>query len=334
MSPLPAALRHRYAVSMLRFSPATAAIALLTEGLCGYPAPLYRRIRHPVVWMGTLIDALERRLNRPTASRTTRLLTGAAATGAITLIPTALAAGAARLVGKKPLPCGLLASACMAQRSLHQHVEAVAIALEKDGLEEGRRAVSMIVGRDPATLDESAICRAAIETLAENFSDGIVAPALWCALGGLPGAVFYKAVNTADSMIGHRSDRFEAFGKCAARLDDAINLPASRLAALLLILAALLSGADWKEAIRTIRRDAPHHRSPNAGWPEAAMAGALGVALAGPRVYGGTMTEVRWMGTGRADLTPSDIRAALHLYRSACLLQGAVLSALSVRYPS
>jgi adenosylcobinamide-phosphate synthase len=177
----------------------------------------------------------------------------------------------------------------------------------------------MIVGRDPEQLDEAAICRAAIESLAENFSDGIVAPALWMGVGGLAGGAAYKAANTADSMIGHRSPRHEAFGWAAARFDDLINLPASRLTALLFAAAAFfIEGASPREAMRAVFRDARHHRSPNAGWPEAAMAGALGIALAGPRSYGGRMIEARFMGEGgNPNLTVWHIHIALKLARIA-----------------
>lgn len=217
------------------------------------------------------------------------------------------------------LVTALFASSLLAQRSLERHVRDVADALEHGGLAQGRKAVSMIVGRDPDRLDESAVCRAAIESLAENFSDGITAPAFWLAVGGLGGGLAYKAINTADSMIGHRTPRHEAFGWAAARLDDLVNLPASRLTALLLILAARLTpGADARAAWKAVRRDARHHRSPNAGWPEAAMAGALGLALAGPRVYGGVVVADAEMGAGgRRDATPADIRRALRLYRTA-----------------
>ncbi len=213
----------------------------------------------------------------------------------------------------------LLGASLPAQKSLEQHVEAVATALERDGVTGGRKAVSMIVGRDPEKLDEAAVCRAAIESLAENFSDGIVAPSLWLGLLGLPGGAGYKAINTADSMIGHRSPRHEAFGWASARLDDLVNLPASRLTGLLFVLAAcFIKEASPRRALRAIFRDAHHHRSPNAGWPEAAMAGALGFALAGPRSYGGQMIEARFMGEGgRRDLNAADIRRAIRLARIA-----------------
>lgn len=313
------------------FFPRTAFIATLTEGLFGYPKWLYSAIRHPVMWQGALISTLERHLNHQTFSRRKRIAAGAFATGIFTALPVGLAALVSRSVRHSPIACGLLASCCLAQRSLHEHVEAVAQVLEEKGLAEGRQAVSMIVGRDTSALDEAAICRATIETLAENFSDGIVAPAFWCALGGLPGAVFYKAVNTADSMIGHRNERYEAFGKTAARLDDLINLPASRLSAFWIVTAAFFTGQDWKTALRSIRRDARHHRSPNAGWPEAAMAGALGLSIGGPRLYNGEIANVRWIGEGRQEAVPADIRRALKLYRAACVVQNAVLFVLSVK---
>jgi len=189
--------------------------------------------------------------------------------------------------------------------------------------------VAHIVGRNPLSLDEAAVVRAAIESLAENFADGVVAPAVWGVAAGLPGLVAYKAVNTADSMIGHRTPRHEAFGWAAARLDDLVNLPASRLAALWLILAACLRrGASPAGAIRAVVRDARRHRSPNAGWPEAAMAGALGLRLAGPRTYGETRVDDAWMGDGRADAGPDDLRRALALYRSACAIEIVVTAAL------
>jgi adenosylcobinamide-phosphate synthase len=207
----------------------------------------------------------------------------------------------------------------------------VAVALDADGLAGGRAAVANIVGRNPQMLDEAGVVRAAIESLAENFSDGVVAPAFWCGLFGLPGVAAYKAVNTADSMIGHRSPRHLAFGWAAARFDDVVNLPASRLAALWLALAALsLPGASAAGAWRAVWRDGRKHRSPNAGWPEAAMAGALGLRLAGPRVYGTTRVEDAWMGDGRAEATVADLRRALLLYQVACALELAAAVALAV----
>ena len=299
--------------------------ASVVEALTGYPAPLYRAIGHPVTWMGRWLAWLEARLNRSDASFAMRRASGVIAL-CVYLGPVALVAWAAT---RALIPMGALGFAALAflaaslpaQRSLICHVRAVALGLDTS-LEEGRRAVAMIVGRNPAALDEAGVARAAIESLAENFSDGVVAPILWTALGGLLGGALYKAINTADSMIGHKDDRHGAFGWAAARLDDLVNLPASRLAALWLILAAWLTpGASAREAARAVMRDASRHRSPNAGWPEAAMAGALGLKLAGPRVYGDTLVEDAFMGAGRREADAADIRRALRLYRTACAIE-------------
>lgn len=297
----------------------------MTEAAIGYPARLFAWIGHPVTWIGGLIGRLDRDVNRETASFAMRRLAGIAAllillgvtlTAALALVALCRLAGAFAI-----LPLALLASTLLAQRSLHQHVADVAAGLEQGGLAGGRKAVAMIVGRDPESLDEAGVARAAIESLSENFSDGIVAPAFWLGVGGLPGGALYKAINTADSMIGHKNPRHLAFGWAAARLDDLVNLPASRLTALLLTVAAGLDRqADARAAWCSVRRDAQRHRSPNAGWPEAAMAGALGLRLAGPRVYGAVRVEDGWIGDGRAEATAADIRRALGLYRRACLL--------------
>jgi adenosylcobinamide-phosphate synthase len=308
--------------------------ALGLEALVGYPAPLYRAIGHPVTWMGAWLAALEKRLNRAGPSFAARRTIGALAL-VLYLTPVALAADlASRLL--TPIGMlgfvilGLVASSLPAQRSLDTHVRAVADGLDK-GLDDGRRSVGLIVGRNPHVLDEAGVARAAIESLAENFSDGVVAPILWIALGGLTGGALYKAINTADSMIGYKDERHAAFGWSAARLDDLVNLPASRLAALWLVLAAILTpGADARSAARAVLRDPPKHRSPNAGWPEAAMAGALGLKLAGPRTYGETLVEDAFMGCGRGEANASDIRRALRLYRLACLLEALVLAIVAV----
>jgi adenosylcobinamide-phosphate synthase len=296
--------------------------ALIVERIVGYPDWLFKRIGHPVTWIGRLISELDRRWNREAENFDMRKRRGVLAL----LVLLAVTAIAALLIEGTlmALPLGyilvvLVAASLPAQKSLEAHVKAVADALQTGGVEAGRKAVSMIVGRDPDKLDEAAICRAAIESLAENFSDGVVAPAFWTGVSGLAGGAAYKAANTADSMIGHRSPRHEAFGWAAARFDDLVNLPASRLTAALFVAAAVfIDGASTRKAIEAVRRDAKHHRSPNAGWPEAAMAGALGIALAGPRSYGGQMIEARFMGEGgRAELTHQDIRRALTLARVA-----------------
>lgn len=301
---------------------ALAFLSLLIERLVGYPDWLFRRIGHPVTWIGSLIALLDRKWNREQGSFSNREAKGVLALVVFLGVTVSIALALQNVL--LVLPMGLLLVAIVgaslpAQKSLEQHVEAVATALESEGLEGGRRAVSMIVGRDPDQLDEAAVCRAAIESLAENFSDGIVAPSFWLGLLGLPGGAGYKAINTADSMIGHRTPRHEAFGWASARLDDLVNLPASRLTACLFILAAIfVKGASPQGALRAVTRDAKHHRSPNAGWPESALAGALGFALAGPRSYGGQMIQARFMGEGgRRNLTAVDIRQALKLARVA-----------------
>jgi adenosylcobinamide-phosphate synthase len=296
-------------------------LALLFEAMLGYPERVSRAIGHPVMWMGALVGALDRGLNREGMPPWRRKLAGAAA-----LLVLILAAGVvAYLIQHRLLllplgmiPLAVLGSTLLAQRSLHAHVERVALALEDEGIESARARVSEIVGRDTTSLDEAGVARAAIESLAENFSDGVVAPALWMVVGGLPGAAIYKAINTADSMIGHHSERYEQFGWASAKLDDLVNLPASRLSALLIIAAAYLTpGASASQAFGAVLRDASRHRSPNAGYPEAAVAGALGLALAGPRYYGGKLVEDVWMGDGRYAANADDIRAALTLYRRA-----------------
>jgi adenosylcobinamide-phosphate synthase len=293
-------------------------LALLIEAMFGYPDWLVRTIGHPVMWMGRLISILDRALNRESMSTNERRAAGVLAVFVIISVTATVAYALERSLLSLPLGVALAAvagSTLIAQRSLHDHVHRVAAALETDDVARARAAVSHIVGRDTRALDEAGIARAAIESLAENFSDGVVAPAFWLAAAGLAGGAVYKAINTADSMIGHRTPRHAAFGRAAARLDDLVNLPASRLSGLLLVAAAAMtSGASPAGAWRTLRRDAPRHRSPNAGYPEAAMAGALGLTLAGPRVYGGIEVADALMGDGRRRAVPADIRAALSLY--------------------
>ena len=308
--------------------------ALVIEALVGYPDAVYRVIGHPVTWMGRLIGALDRLLNRTAWSSEARR---AAGIGALAILLGTTAIVALSLAGTfERWPGGwlvtmIVAASLPAQRSLHDHVKAVADALDSGGLEAGRKAVSMIVGRNPATLDEAGVCRAAIESLAENFSDGVVAPALWTTVGGLAGGALYKAANTADSMIGHRTPRHEAFGWAAARFDDLVNLPASRFSVVWLMAAAtMVPGASVADGWKALLRDAGRHRSPNAGWPESVVAGTLGLKLAGPRVYGETLVDDAYMGDGRREATVSDIRRALMLYRVACAIQMAALAVIVV----
>jgi adenosylcobinamide-phosphate synthase len=304
-------------------------LSLALEAKLGYPDRLFRRVGHPVTWIGRLISFIDRRLNRATDSDRMRRLCGVAALVVIVAVPGIIAYAVERILLVHALGffvVVLLGTTLLAQKSLAEHVEAVARGLD-EGLPAGREAVSRIVGRDPESLDGAAVARAAIESLAENFSDGVVAPAFWMAVGGLAGAAAYKAANTADSMIGHRTPKHEAFGWAAARFDDLINLPASRLTALLIVAAAaILPGMDARAAWRAVWRDAKKHRSPNAGWPEAAMAGALGIALAGPRSYGGVMGDYAFMGEGgRREVTAADIRRALRLFWMADVLLMAAL---------
>ncbi len=311
-------------------SPAVLAAALILDWMIGDPRWLWGRIRHPVVLLGSVIDRADRRFNRGGMAR--RLLNG-------TLLVVAVVAAA---VATGVLLLGLIAEAgwivealavtiLLAQRDLFDHVRAVATALKRDGLEEGRRVVARLVGRDTDVLDGHGVCRAAIESCAENFADGVVAPVFWYLVAGLPGILVCKAVNTLDSMIGHRDERHHAFGRASARLDDLVNLVPARLSGLIVAAAsATMRAADPQRSWRAMWRDARRHKSPNAGWPEAAFAGALGIAIAGPRRYGGTKVNDAWMGDGRAECTVSDINTTLALYARACVLTGVIAVLLVV----
>ncbi|WP_163847322.1 adenosylcobinamide-phosphate synthase CbiB [Pseudooceanicola aestuarii] len=262
-------------------------LALCLDALLGEPRRLWTRLPHPVVLMGRLIDWADKRFN--TAGRAGR-------NGLfLALGLVALGWGAGHLLGALGWGVELaLATALLAHRSLVDHVSQVAQAL-RGSVTEGRRAVARIVGRETAALDGPAVARAAIESAAENASDGIVAPAFWFLIGGLPGLLIYKLVNTADSMIGHRTPRHRAFGAASARLDDLLNLVPARITGLILAaLSARLS--DWREITDEARR----HRSPNAGWAEAAMARAVDTALSGPRIYDGVPTDDPFIHPGGA----------------------------------
>lgn len=311
-------------------------VALVADALIGDPDMLWRRFPHPVSWMGALISGLERGLNREALSFGLRRALGGLALVAVLAIcgTIAIAVDAVlRLLPGHPVIAGLVASVLLAQNSLYAHVARVRAALAGEGLEAARRAVSMVVGRNPESLDEAGIARAAIETTAENFSDGVVAPVFWFALLGLPGLVLYKAINTADSMIGHRNARFEAYGWAAARLDDLVNLVPARLAGLLVAFVAPIAGGRIGPALKIMMRDARVHKSPNAGWPEAAMAGALGVALAGPRQYGDRRVDDPFLNPeGRVAADAGDIARALRLLVAACGLQFALLAGLALSF--
>ncbi|MFN4159250.1 MAG: adenosylcobinamide-phosphate synthase CbiB [Gemmobacter sp.] len=289
--------------------------ALLLDAALGEPRWLWSRAPHPAVVMGRAVGWLDARLNRGAARR---------ARGALAVLALVLGAGVIG-AGIAAVPDGgvlevLAAAILLAQRSLADHVAAVAHAL-RGGLAEGRRAVAMIVGRDTAAMTEAEVARAAIESAAENLSDGVVAPAFWFLLAGLPGILIYKAVNTADSMIGHRTPRHEAFGWAAARLDDVLNWVPARITA-----ALMAAASSWFHA-GPILRDAPLHRSPNAGWPEAAMAVVLDLSLSGPRAYHGVRSDFPWVWPeGRRDAGPGDIdRAVAVLWRTWVLMLGLVV---------
>ncbi|KDA02571.1 adenosylcobinamide-phosphate synthase CbiB [Hyphomonas oceanitis] len=295
------------------------------EAVFGWPTWLYRLIHHPVVWLGTGISWLERAFNQPSWPHPARYVAGALASLLVIAAATTLAVAISRAL-PDTLPGwtieALIASSLIASRSLYTHVAAVARPLSADDIAGARTAVSQIVGRDPAQLDEPGVARAALESLAENASDGVTAPLFWGALFGLPGLAAYKAVNTLDSMIGHRNTRYAAFGGFAARLDDVANLIPARLTGL--AFAAVSGGTS---ALRTMQRDARRHRSPNAGWPEAAMAGALGVRLSGPRLYGDRVSDEPWLNPAAPDPTPQALKRGLRLYVRAMVLLGLLLAA-------
>ncbi|MEM8767232.1 MAG: adenosylcobinamide-phosphate synthase CbiB [Pseudomonadota bacterium] len=289
------------------------------EAAFGWPEALYRKVRHPVVWIGWLVNGFERVLNGEGRSDVWRRLAGAISAAVVILLTWALAAALVALLPEGSLGFvlqALVASSFLASRSLYSHVAAVAEALSVKSIDAARTAVSHIVGRDPQSLDEAGITRAALESLAENASDGVVAPLFWGVLLGLPGLAAYKALNTLDSMIGHRNSRFEDFGKASARLDDVANWIPARLTAALLLLA----GPPRGRTLLVLRRDARRHRSPNAGWPEAAMAGALNVRLSGPRCYGDRSTEEPWLNADAPDPGPHSLELGLALYLRALVL--------------
>lgn len=298
-----------------------ALVALALDALVGWPDAVYRRIGHPVTWIGRLIGWLDRNCNRGES----RIWRGVIAS--LVAITVAVLPALALTVLLGPLPfgpviLGVLAWPLVASRSLHDHVKAVADPLAQGDIPTARAAVAMIVGRDLGDSPEP-IARAALESLSENASDGVIAPLFWAAVAGLPGIAAYKAINTLDSMIGHLNARHGEFGRFAARLDDLVNLPASRLTGL------LIAAAAWsRNALRVIRRDAAKHRSPNAGWPEGAMAGALGVRLSGPRSYGGVVSDEPWLNGTAPDPGPYDLLRGLALYRRAVVGMAILIAAV------
>jgi adenosylcobinamide-phosphate synthase len=301
------------------------AAALVLDRIVGDPDWLWRHLPHPVVLFGAMIGWCDRTFNRKHLGDDAVKISGVLVIAA--LLAWSLVCG--WLLHRLFARLGLFGMALetvvvaifLAQKSLADHVSRVASGLRCGGLEGGRKAVSMIVGRDPETLDEPAVCRAAIESLAENFSDGVVAPAFWYAVLGLPGLLAYKMLNTADSMIGHKTPKYLHFGWASARLDDLANLPAARLSVFLIAAGAAVTDSRRaaRNAIGTALRDHGLHRSPNSGWPEAAMAGALDVQLAGPRIYSGSrVNEPMINGSGRAVATVEDVETGVSIFYGAC----------------
>jgi adenosylcobinamide-phosphate synthase len=309
------------------------AVAMAMDALVGWPGGLFARIGHPVTWLGALIDVLDARYNRDADAPALRRAAGIAAA----LLVIALAAGLGWALQAKfstgwsrVVIVGIMSWPLVALRSLHDHVAAVARPLQAGDIAAARVAVAQIVGRDPAILDEAGIARAAIESLAENASDGIVAPVFWGALFGLPGIIGYKAINTLDSMIGHRTERHEAFGWASARIDDLANIVPARLTGLLFVLLA----RRRFDSMACMMRDARRHRSINAGWPEAAMAGALGVRLSGPRIYHGSIVDEPWLNEAARDPRAADIVRGLAIYARAMILLTGCLVMLALAMPA
>jgi len=303
--------------------------AWLVEALFGYPGWLYRRIRHPAAWLGAMIGGLDRMLNRPPAGHALRYVLGMAAS--VATVALAAFAGAAISALLPASAAGFwaeaaLASSLICSRSLYVHIAAVLRPLAADDLTGARAALGHVVGRETAELPPEGVARAALESLAESTSDGIVAPLFWGVLFGLPGLSAYKAINTLDSMIGHRDARHAAFGGFAARLDDAANFLPARLTGILIAAASLRPGA-----FVVMWRDARRHRSPNAGWPESATAGALGVRLSGPRRYGGAESAEPWLNSGAGDPGSAELRSGLALYCKALGLAALLLGLFAWR---
>ncbi len=300
-------------------------VALVLDAALGWPKVLYNAVGHPVTWLGTLIKRLDTWLNLDGTEDRDRKIAGLAA--ALSVIVAATVVGA---IAQAILPgswigyliAGVLAWPLVAARSLYEHVAAVARPLVAGDLGQARQAVSRIVGRDPQHLNEAGISRAALESLAENASDGVVAPLFWGVIFGLPGIAAYKAINTLDSMIGHKTPRYLAFGWAAARIDDLANLIPARLTGLLF---AALSPTP-RATLACMWRDAGLHRSPNAGWPEAAMASALGVRLSGPRAYEGGLADEPWVNAEARDPGAADIDRGLSLFRSLVLAVAMLLA--------
>jgi len=305
--------------------PAVLVAALLLDLALGDP----RWLPHPVVLIGRLITALDSTLNT--------IVSHKRSAGVLLLLLTAGSTGAAAWLlirGFQQLHplAGFLASAgvsytCLAARSLHRESALVADALAAGDIAGARRSLSNIVGRDTADLEESEIWRALVETVAENTSDGIIAPLFWLTVAGPVGGMAYKAVSTLDSMVGYKSERYLEFGWASARMDDLLNFIPARLTALLMILAAPLAGLSAQGALSAVLRDRLKHPSPNSGHPEAAAAGALGVRLGGPASYEGVPSWKEYIGTPLAPLDGRAYAGMLKLMYLTTLLMAAACTA-------
>lgn len=306
--------------------------AIILDMLVGDPDWLWRKYTHPIVWFGRVTGHLDKKLNLSHITNRWRKINGIVTITA--LISFALAFGALSVILLSQL--GFLGQVLeivivaifIAQKSMSDHVDRIIKPLKAGDIAGARTAVSMIVGRDTRQLDESPISRATIESMSENFSDGVVAPIFWFAFLGLPGLFAYKMINTADSMLGHMTEKYQDFGWASAKLDDLVNWFPARLSALFIIFASVFgNGIDAAlRAIKVVFHDAKMHRSPNAGWPEAAMSGFLGVALAGPRAYAEYKVDDAYMNeAGRRTLTFNDVEMAKIVFWTACLIEAFVV---------
>lgn len=309
-------------------------LALVLDAAVGGMGPIFKILPHPIALLGRLIGWFDLKLNRAHRTPVDRAARGALTVIIVVAIAAAVGLGVQWLTFHHDFGWVVelfMLVVLLAQRELYAAVRRVALALKSDGMESARTAVGHIVGRDPAYLDEHGVARAGIESLAENFSDGVVAPVFWYVLFGVPGLLVYKAVNTLDSMIGYRDEKYAAFGFTAAKLDDVLNLIPARLAGLIIAIAAIVAPSGKPaRAFATMWRDASKHKSPNAGWPEAAMAGALGLALAGPRKYARHVQDDPWIGAGTAKATASDMERALYLFVVACLINALIVAVIAM----
>lgn len=314
--------------------------AILLDMLVGDPDWLWRKYTHPIVWFGRFTGYLDKKLNLTGLSKRWRKINGIVTITALVLSALVFGVLSVMLFSQLGFLGQLveivIVAIFIAQKSMSDHVERVIKPLKDGDIAGARAAVSMIVGRDTTELDESSISRATIESMSENFSDGVVAPIFWFAVLGLPGLFAYKMINTADSMLGHMTEKYQSFGWASAKLDDLVNWLPARLSTLFIIISSIFGSgtAAALRAICVVLQDAKLHRSPNAGWPEAAMAGVLNVALVGPRTYAEYKVDDAYMNaTGRGKLMVGDVVLAKTVFWSACLIEAfIILTVISIYY--